>query len=81
MAARRSAPARSERRAHGTRDQWELVEWCHAHCAEWTPVTRGCAPIVVERIGMALAKSPEQIRWLTQESVELNRLDEIFASA
>lgn len=66
---------------HGAKDQWELVEWCHGHCAEWTPVTRGCAPIAVERIGMALAKSPEQIRRLTQESVELNRLDEIFAPA
>ena len=66
---------------HGAKDQWELVAWCHAHCAEWTPGARGCAPIAVERIGMALAKSPEQIRRLTQESVELNQLDEIFAPA
>lgn len=66
---------------HGGKDQWQLVEWCHAHCAEWAPRARGCAPIAVERIGMALGKSPEQIRRLTQESVELNLLDEIFTPA
>jgi uncharacterized phage-associated protein len=66
---------------HGTKDQWQLVEWCHAHCAEWVPVSRGCAPIAVERIGMALGKSPEQIRRLTEEAVELNLLDEIFTPA
>ena len=65
--------------AHGARDHWQLVEWCHAHCAEWTPVTRGCAPIGVERMGVALGKDPDQIRRLVQEVVELNRLDEIFA--
>ena len=64
---------------HGNKDQWQLVEWCHAHCAEWTPITRGFAPIAVERIGMALGKAPEQIRRLTQETAELNLLDQIFA--
>jgi len=66
---------------HGGKDQWQLVEWCHAHCAEWTPVTRGCAPISVERIGIALGKSPAEVKRLTQEAVELNRLDEIFGAA
>jgi uncharacterized phage-associated protein len=66
---------------HGTRDQWQLVEWCHAHCGEWTPIPRGCAPIAVERIGQALGKSPEFIAKLTREAAELNRLDEVFAAA
>ena len=66
---------------HGGKDQWELVDWCHAHCAEWTPISRGCAPIAIERIGIALAKTPEQIHRLTQEAVELNQLDEIFMPA
>lgn len=66
---------------HGGKDQWQLVEWCHAHCAEWTPVTNGCAPIAVEQVGMALGKSAAQVNRLRQEAIELNQLDEIFASA
>jgi hypothetical protein len=68
-------------REHGTKDQWQLMDWCHAHCKEWTPVTNGCAPIAVEQIGMALGKTPQQIQRLRQEAVELNRLDEIFTPA
>lgn len=66
---------------HGTKDQWQLVEWCHTHCPEWTPVTRGCAPIAVERIAIALGKAPEVVQRLRQEAAELNLLGEIFAPA
>lgn len=66
---------------HGAKDHWQLVDWCHANCAEWTPLTRGCAPISVEQIGFALGKPPEQIQKLRREAVELNQLDEIFAHA
>jgi uncharacterized phage-associated protein len=66
---------------HGGKDQWQLVEWCHTHCPEWTPVTRGCAPIAVERIAIALGKSPELVQRLRQEAAELNLLGEIFAPA
>jgi uncharacterized phage-associated protein len=64
---------------HGRKDQWQLAEWCHAHCAEWTPLSNGCAPIGVEQIGIALGKSAAQVNRLRQEAVELNQLDEIFA--
>jgi uncharacterized phage-associated protein len=66
---------------HGHRDQWQLVEWCHNHCGEWTPLSRGCAPIAVERIAQALGKPPEIVRKLAREAAELNQLDEIFAVA
>jgi len=66
---------------HGGKDQWQLVEWCHAHCGEWTPLARGCAPIAVERIAQALGKPPELVQKLAREAAELNRLDEIFAPA
>ena len=66
---------------HGGKDQWQLVEWCHTHCGEWTPLARGCAPIAVERIGQALGKPPEVVQQLAREAAELNRLDEIFAPA
>lgn len=64
---------------HGRKNHWQLVDWCHAHCTEWTPVANGCAPIAVEQIGMALGKSAGQVNRLRQEAVELNQLDEIFA--
>ncbi len=66
---------------HGAKDQWQLVEWCHTHCPEWTPMTRGCAPIAVERIAAVLGKPPEVIERLRQEAAELNLLGEIFAPA
>jgi uncharacterized phage-associated protein len=65
---------------HGAKDQWQLVDWCHHHCKEWVPVASGCAPIAVEQVGIALGKSPEQVARLRQEAIELNQLDEIFAS-
>ncbi len=64
---------------HAGKDQWQLRDWCHRHCGEWEPITRGCAPIAVERIGMALGKSAGQIQRLTQEVAELGVLDDIFA--
>jgi uncharacterized phage-associated protein len=64
---------------HGSKDQWQLGDWCHAHCKEWVPVTNGCAPIAVEQVGIALGKSPSEINRLRQEAIELNQLDEIFA--
>ena len=64
---------------HGPRHQWELVDWCHRHCGEWTPLARGCAPIAVERMGQALGKSPDDVQRLAREAAELNMLDEIFA--
>ena len=66
---------------HGGKDQWQLVEWCHAHCKEWMPVTDGCVAIAVERIGEVLGKEPQQMQRLRQEVVELNQLDAIFAPA
>lgn len=66
---------------HSARDQWQLMEWCHTHCGEWTPLARGCAPIAVEQIGQALGKTPEVVQKLAREAAELNQLDEIFAMA
>jgi hypothetical protein len=66
---------------HGGKDQWQMVDWCHAHCKEWTPVTNGCAPIAVEQVAMALGKSAAQGNRLRQEAIELNHLDVIFVVA
>lgn len=66
---------------HGEKDQWQLRDWCHDHCGEWTPLARGCAPIAVERIGQSLGKSPELVQKIAREAAELNQLDQIFAPA
>ena len=66
---------------HGGKNQWQLVDWCHTHCTEWVPVTNGCAPIAIERLGIALGKNEAQVNRLCQEAAELNQLDEIFAGA
>jgi uncharacterized phage-associated protein len=66
---------------HGGKNEWQLVEWCHANCKEWTPVSNGCAPIAVEQVGVALGKSAAEVARLRQEAIELNQLDEIFAGA
>ncbi len=65
---------------HGGKNQWELVDWCHAQCREWTPVSAGQAPISIEQIGAALGKDAAAQAWLTREARELNRLNEIFAA-
>ena len=64
---------------HGARNQWQLVDWCHEHCAEWAPLASGRAPISVEQIAKALGKDDADIAHLTREARELNRLHEIFA--
>ena len=66
---------------HSAKDQWQLAQWCHEHCPEWTPLTRGCAPIAVEQIALVLGKSPAEVQRLREETAELNLLGEIFAQA
>jgi len=41
---------------HGAKDQWQLVDWCHAHCKEWTPLANGCAPIAVKQMARCPAR-------------------------
>jgi uncharacterized phage-associated protein len=64
---------------HGRKSQWQLVDWCHDNCKEWTPVSSGKSPISVEQIGEALGKAGDEIAWLTREARGLNRLHQIFS--
>ena len=66
---------------HGGKNQWQLAEWCHHNCPEWTRVESSRVPITVEGIAEALRKGPEAIKRLQQEAAELNRLSEIFGEA
>lgn len=64
---------------HGGKDQWQLRDWCHDHCEEWTPLEQGRERIGLDRIARALGKTEEQIDRLKEQAAELNFLSAAFA--
>ncbi len=64
---------------HGKKDQWQLREWCHEHCEEWTPLEQGRQRIELERIAKAVGKTDEQINRIKEDARELSFLAEAFA--
>jgi len=64
---------------HGGKDQWQLRDWCHEHCEEWTPLEDGRERIGLDRIARALGKTEEQIDRLKEQAAELNFLSAAFA--
>lgn len=47
---------------HGPKDQWELVDWTHLNCAEWSDPDKSSVPISYESILTALGKAnPEML--------------------
>ncbi len=67
-------------REHGARNQWQLRDWCHEHCEEWTPLEEGRDRITLERIARALGKSDQQVQRLTEEARESNLLASALAA-
>lgn len=67
--------------AHGAKDQWALVDWCHEHCTEWTPLNGGRAPITVQSIAKAQGADPARIEAVERAARQVATLDEIFAGA
>src|SRR5262249_55627046 len=63
---------------HGSKDQWQLRNWCHEHCDEWTPLEQGRERIALDRIARAVGKTDEQIARLTEEAEELRFLSSAF---
>jgi hypothetical protein len=68
-------------REHGAKDQWQLRDWCHEHCEEWTPLEQGRDRIRLEKIARAVGKTDAQIQRLEEEAEELNFLASAFARA
>jgi uncharacterized phage-associated protein len=64
---------------HGRKTTFELVEWCHRHCPEWRPVTRGRHEIRVEDILEAGGRSQDYIERVVAEATESERLDALLA--
>jgi hypothetical protein len=49
-------------REHGTKDQWELSQWCHENCAEWVRLDESREIITLKDICDALGLSRERMR-------------------
>ena len=64
---------------HGGKDQWQLRDWCHEQCEEWTPLEQGRERITLERMARAVGKTDEQIRRMKEEAAELNFLSAAFS--
>jgi uncharacterized phage-associated protein len=66
---------------HGMKTQWQLRDWCHERCAEWTPLTNGRESIAIENIAESLGCSDEEIARIKDEALEANLLAAAFAQA
>jgi uncharacterized phage-associated protein len=64
---------------HGKRTQWDLVDWCHERCGEWSPVQDGRARITVEDIALNTGFSASTARNLGETASEANLLARALA--
>lgn len=56
----------------GDKDQWQLRDWSHERCEEWTPMARGRDRIPVAKMARAVGLNDEQIQQIEQDAEELN---------
>lgn len=63
---------------HGKMDQWQIRDWCHKFCAEWTPLADGRDSIEIEDLARNVGKQPEQIRRISEEAAESNLLSTVL---
>ena len=54
----------------GGMDQWQLREWTHKHCPEWTPLEHGRAEIDLLLLGRALGKETSEIEEMLESARE-----------
>jgi len=55
---------------HAGRDQWELRDWCHQHCSEWTTINSGRASITPADLAKAVGKTEEQVEEIVADANE-----------
>jgi len=65
---------------HGQKDQWQIREWCHQNCGEWTPLQAGRERIQVEEIAINVGKSESEARRISEEARESNLLSSVFSA-
>jgi uncharacterized phage-associated protein len=65
---------------HGAKDQWQIRDWCHQNCGEWTPLQAGRERIMVEEIATNTGKTPEEVKVISEEARESNLLSYSFST-
>lgn len=66
---------------HGGKSQWQLRDWCHERCAEWTPLQNGRERIDIEELATNAGHSEKSARRIAHEARESNLLARAFAHA
>lgn len=64
---------------HGGKDQWQIRDWCHQNCGEWTPLAAGHERIRIEDVAVNVGKSEAEVRRISEEARESNLLSSAFA--
>ena len=65
---------------HGQKDQWQIRDWCHQNCGEWTPLQAGRERIQVEEIAINVGKSESEAKRISEEANESNLLSLVFSA-
>jgi len=65
---------------HGQKDQWQIRNWCHQNCGEWTPLQAGRERIQVEEIAINVGKSEAEVKRISEEATESNLLSAVFSA-
>ncbi len=66
---------------HGRKDQWEIRNWCHQNCGEWTSLQSGRSNIGIDQIAQNVGKSPAEVERIVEEASESNLMSSIFSAA
>lgn len=66
---------------HGGKTQWQLRDWCHERCAEWTPLQNGREHISIEELALNTGRSEKDAHRIAHEARETNLLARAFAQA
>jgi uncharacterized phage-associated protein len=62
----------------GNKDQWELVDFTHDHCAEWEDPNGSSLPIPAKRVFAAVGMDHETAEFMAKELQAQNYFDSIL---
>ena len=65
----------------GHMNQWQLRDYTHMHCPEWTDPDGSSMPIPLHRIFVALGKTQDEAKRLEAQVAEQRHIDHVFASS
>lgn len=66
---------------HGAKDQWQLRDWCHERCGEWTPLQNGRERISIEELAVNVGRSTQEAARIADEAREASLIGRAFACA